>query len=137
LGIGGWKSGVDTRALSLARERRILHLAPIDQIVDTPSKAQIAIIEHYLARQNEQRHVIDPSFVDVKLGVRHVHDYTERAWSMKRGKSGPRSESSLNTIADAFGSVTCADEDEPGVWNLLRAGPINSGRRPPAPADAA
>jgi hypothetical protein len=45
---------------------------------------------------------MDPSFVDVKLGVRHVNDYTERVWQMKRGENGPRSESSLNIIADTL-----------------------------------
>ena len=70
-----------TRAVDVGHTSKVdenLRLAAIDQIVDTPSKRQIAIIEQHLARQDQQRHVIDPLFLDVKFGVRHVHDYTEQ-----------------------------------------------------------
>jgi hypothetical protein len=45
-----------TRAVDVGHTRKVnenLRFAAINQVVDTPSKGQIAIIEHYLARQNE------------------------------------------------------------------------------------
>jgi hypothetical protein len=43
-----------------------LHATRFDQIVDATSKRRVSVVEQHLARQNEQRDVVELPLLDLK-----------------------------------------------------------------------